>query len=142
MARSPASDVRKNFWKSCDCSLVEIPIPVSATSTATSPFCEKTRTSTLPPSGVNLTAFEIRLSSSCPRRPGSPLTGGTSSSVHSSLTAWAAARGAAAPTDSRANGLARQRCEVRVLEGELELSRSEPRHEEQVVDEPFEPRGV
>jgi hypothetical protein len=70
MARSCAAEARKNRSKSRLCSAAGTPIPVSETaSTTSSPFAPSA-TTTRPPGGVNLTAFETRLSRSCPRRAG------------------------------------------------------------------------
>src|SRR5687768_14000095 len=42
-----------------------MPTPVSRTATSTCPFSARARTSTLPPSGVNLTALDSRLNTTC-----------------------------------------------------------------------------
>src|SRR5439155_3716184 len=51
-----------------------IPGPVSATETRTSPSTRAALTSTAPPGGVNLTAFQSRLRTTCLTRRSSPVT--------------------------------------------------------------------
>jgi len=68
-----AALVRKNLLKRRSCSTSSIPMPVSRTSTHTVSDDEPACTTTSPPAGVNLTAFEIRLSNSCASRPASPV---------------------------------------------------------------------
>ena len=66
-----AASERKNLSKIRSRSPAGMPMPVSATaSTAWSP-CMPTLTSTLPPSGVNFTALEMRLPASWAMRSGS-----------------------------------------------------------------------
>src|SRR5919197_1395037 len=69
MCRSVAVVARKNRSNSRLCSFSAIPIPVSATSMRTRESRCSSRTSTHPPSGVNLSAFEMRLSRSWKIRP-------------------------------------------------------------------------
>src|SRR5438067_4121490 len=57
------------------------PGPVSATETQTSPSTRAERISTLPPAGVNLTAFESRLKTTCRIRRSSPATIPTEASI-------------------------------------------------------------
>src|SRR5690242_5324371 len=58
-----AVEARKNRENTCPCSSLGMPIPLSATTSATSPFRRAISTRTAPPAFVNLTAFETRLSS-------------------------------------------------------------------------------
>ena len=62
-------------------SSVGTPTPVSVTRTTTSPSSRPARTSTRPPSGVNFTAFDTRLSTTCLSRSSSPHTIPTSSAT-------------------------------------------------------------
>src|SRR5262245_17734669 len=67
-------EARKKRSKSRVISPSGIPTPVSLTSTRTLSPRGATSSDTTPPSGVNLTAFERRLSSNWPRRTGSAQT--------------------------------------------------------------------
>ena len=72
-ARSSAVCERKNRSKSRSRSASGMPMPVSETSTLDDAVVQvESTTSTRPPDGVNLIAFETRLSSSCARRPPRP----------------------------------------------------------------------
>ena len=55
-----------------------MPGPVSVTETRTSPSTRAAATSTVPPAGVNFTAFESRLKITCTIRRSSPMTVSTS----------------------------------------------------------------
>src|SRR4051794_39773044 len=122
--------VRKKRWNSCCMSASEIPIPVSLTSSTARSSSHVSRTTTRPPSGVNLIAFETRLSSAWARRSRSPRTSGTSVDSSVSSTPPSAARGAAASTYSRERG------EVDVAFLEAQLASLDPGDEKQVADEP------
>ena len=72
-----------------------MPIPVSAISMRTPPsVLGRASSSTRPPAGVNLSAFETRLSTTCPMRPGSPVISRPGSATQSSRMPRAAAAGA------------------------------------------------
>src|SRR5258705_9690148 len=76
----------RNSSNTVSWSSAAIPTPVSVTETSTSPSPRATRTSILPPSGVNLMAFERRFNSTC-------LTFRSSarmSATRSSMTWWRA----------------------------------------------------
>src|SRR6266536_623175 len=93
IACSVALELRKKRSKSCACSCEGIPSPVSSTSSTACPFAAVSRTSTLPPFGVNLSAFEMRLSSTWASRARSPSSLGTGSAWAVSLIPWATAIG-------------------------------------------------
>ena len=95
-----AVDARKNRENSWSISCAGMPMPVSLTEIATrSPpsasGCTPRPTATRPPGGVNLIALEIRLSTACPSRTGSPtrppgraVSDSTSRTVRASATGW------------------------------------------------------
>src|SRR5918995_2266015 len=100
IARSVASLLRKNRSKRSSCSSGTIPIPLSATSISASLAVDESRTSTAPPSVVNLIALETRLSSTGPSRPRSPTMFDVVSSEARSWMPFSSAIGFAASTDS------------------------------------------
>lgn len=75
IALSSAAAVRKKRPKTWGRSLSAMPIPVSHTSTTTSPSTFAVRMTTLPPSGVNFSAFDVRFVSTWVRRERSASTG-------------------------------------------------------------------
>src|SRR5205807_343042 len=93
-----ACAVRKKRSKSNPCSFSGMPTPVSATSIRTPSPWAKARTSTRPPAGVNLSAFETRLSITWPIRVGSAETVPSSSVFPSSTIPRAVATGTPAWT--------------------------------------------
>src|SRR6266536_1784280 len=126
IACARAFDARKKRSNRRACSGSGTPIPVSATSSSTAPSRLPTRSVTCPPSGVNLTPFESRLSTACRIARWSTCTSGVSaassasSTPRSSPTGWSASIAAA---------------EIDVLERQLELAGVDPGDEEEVVGE-------
>ena len=114
-----------------------MPMPVSATSiTALSPSTN-VRTVTVPPAGVNLSAFESRLPTSCERRSRSPRTAATSASSERESISRGCAR---APPTTRPRRARSRHVDVR--EVQLQAARVEPGDEEQVADQALQPLGA
>src|SRR5439155_17602131 len=67
-----AASPRKNFVKTCACCSRGIPKPWSRTETETQLSSREIETSTAPPSGEYLIAFESRLATTWASRPESP----------------------------------------------------------------------
>src|SRR5581483_8912780 len=65
IACAVAVDERKKRWNRRSCSASGMPMPVSWISATTWPSTLKVRAVIVPPAGVNFTAFERRLPSSC-----------------------------------------------------------------------------
>ena len=86
MALAVALDARKKRSKSRGSSSAGMPMPVSLTLSAMAPpSCDGLSPSTRPPSGVNLTAFETRLSTSCAIRARSQTAGASAAGFERQL---------------------------------------------------------
>ena len=106
-----------------------IPMPLSRTESSTAPPTCASRTSTRPPVGVNLMAFESRFQATCCSRPGSPAT-----SRRAPRTRWLdrdLPRGRRRP--HRLDGRLEDRAEIDGPDVQPELPAHDPRHVEQVV---------
>ena len=74
-SRAMPASAWRNRSKTCGRNSGAMPMPVSLTATSTCELTRSSRTCTLPPRFVNLTAFDSRFHSTCCSRSGSPEIG-------------------------------------------------------------------
>ena len=116
-----------------------MPWPVSLTISRSGPGSSGMSTSTVPPGGVNFTAFDSRFQAICWTRSASAMIGARTArrAARSIRTPLAAAAGATTSIAARGRG-----DEIDRRQLEAQLAADDPRHVEHVFDQPRLRRGV